>query len=256
MAFESRALSLPSHSRRSCGCRSLVRACPPRPRRQGAPRRPPHLQAHWRPRPRSHRSPPLTLGRRSRSGRRRHPPSPRGPHVDAARGWSPALRASILTAFERFPKQKKFSPLGPETRAQDRAAFAALRKALAASGNADPQGALVLRTLDAVDALYRWHEAVGSDRSQTIPGDEHVALNSVRDQAMAENLLWLLDRHASSRVVVWLAFASVLPARPRITTRRSAAGRHRLVGPSRSDAQDPGSAREGSRTLMPCGGGT
>ncbi|MBV9947804.1 MAG: erythromycin esterase family protein [Myxococcales bacterium] len=110
-----------------------------------------------------------------------------------------------MTRGYRFPKQKKFSPLTPETRARDRAAFAELRKALAASGSADPQRAFVLRTVDAVDALYRWHEAVGADRSQTIARDEHVALNNVRDEAMGENRLWLLDRHPSSRVVVWLA---------------------------------------------------
>jgi erythromycin esterase len=125
-------------------------------------------------------------------------------YADAAHAWSFEQRAKILEAFDRFPKQKKFSPLTPETRAHDRAAFAALRAALAGSGG-DRDRALAIRTLEAVDALYRWHEAVGADQSATIPWDEHVALNNVRDEAMAENILWLLEQNPRSRIVVWMA---------------------------------------------------
>ncbi|MFO0682008.1 MAG: erythromycin esterase family protein [Sandaracinus sp.] len=123
--------------------------------------------------------------------------------AEAAGVLDDAQRAALETAFERFPKTSRFAPLSPEDRAHDRAGFAALRARLAALGRAED--ALVLRTLDDVDALYRWHEAVGADRSTTIPWDEHVALNDVRDQAMAEDVLWQLERAPGRRVIVWVA---------------------------------------------------
>jgi erythromycin esterase len=125
-------------------------------------------------------------------------------YVDAAHAWSVEQRAGILQAFDRFPKQKKFSALTPEIRARDRAAFAQLRDRLARTGSG-PDRALAVRSIEAVDALYRWHEAVGADQSTTIAWDEHVALNNVRDEAMADNILWLLDQNPASRIVVWMA---------------------------------------------------
>jgi erythromycin esterase len=125
-------------------------------------------------------------------------------YVDAARAWSVEQRAAIIQAFDRFPKQKKFSSLTPEMRARDRAAFAKLRDSLIGAGGG-PDRAIALRSIEAVDALYRWHEAVGADQSTTIPWDEHVALNNVRDEAMADNILWLLGQNPASRIVVWMA---------------------------------------------------
>jgi erythromycin esterase len=125
-------------------------------------------------------------------------------YADAARAWSSELRARVVAAFERFPKNGKFTPLTPEARDRDRAAFAEVRAALAA-GPGGRERALAVRSLEAVDALYRWHQDVGADRSTSIAWDERVALNNVRDEAMAENVLWLLERDPASRIVVWLA---------------------------------------------------
>ncbi len=123
--------------------------------------------------------------------------------ADAAHVFSPELRAEVLAAFERFPKTSRFLPLSSETRSLDRASFAALRAAMVGAELTDRD--LVLQTLDDVDALYRWHEAVGADRSTTIPWVEHVALNNVRDAAMAANVLFQLERAPNRRIVVWVA---------------------------------------------------
>lgn len=149
-------------------------------------------------------------------------------HAEAAGVLDSAAREALTIAFDRFPKTSRFAPLSAEDRAHDRALFTALRDRLAALGR--PDDALALRSLDDVDVLYRWHEAVGADRSTTTPWDEHVALNDVRDEAMAANVLWLLDRAPAHRVIVWVACTHAARAETELDPSDTRVGAAALAG--------------------------
>ena len=131
------------------------------------------------------------------------------------RAWILALAERISAptidvkdAFEKFPKERSFREMTAESRGRDRASFAALRAHVAQSTDVDRS--LALRALDAVDALYRWHEDVGAEVSTKIPWDDRVALNNVRDAAMADGLKWLLEeRYPGHRIILWSASTHV-----------------------------------------------
>jgi erythromycin esterase len=120
------------------------------------------------------------------------------------------LLARIHDAFARFPKKKKFTPLTAAIRDGDRGAFRELGQKLASAGatagvdRADL--ALADRAIDGVIALYDWHESVHAETSTDIDWNHHPGLNAVRDRAMADNVLWLLERrYPGKRVILWTA---------------------------------------------------
>jgi erythromycin esterase len=115
-----------------------------------------------------------------------------------------SLAARMTTAFARFPKMQHFRLLSAEDRALDRQAFRDVLVALETRHDVQ-DFELLHRAVENVIGLYDWHEAVRADISTTIDWN-HNALNNVRDKAMADNLLWLMNvRYPGQKIILWLA---------------------------------------------------
>jgi erythromycin esterase-like protein len=120
-------------------------------------------------------------------------------------------RVDVERAFSRFPNAGKMQKLSREDRDDDRAAFTRLLAATSDSRQwlsrlPPAELALVRRSLRNVITLYDWHEAVRADVSTEIAWDDNIALNNVRDRAMADNLRWLShERFPNAKIIVWAA---------------------------------------------------
>jgi erythromycin esterase-like protein len=115
------------------------------------------------------------------------------------------LVAQMHIAFARFPKLRRFRLLDPVTRDTDRMVFERARER-APQIIAPSELVLVQRTLENIQVLYQWHQAVGADRSIEIDWDHHAAVNNVRDRAMADNIQWLLNtRYPGQKIILWTA---------------------------------------------------
>ena len=118
----------------------------------------------------------------------------------------PSLVARLAMAFGRFPKMTHFHALTVAERTLDRQTFRDVLTLLDENGRRDGEDAdLLHRAVENVIGLYDWHEAVHADVSTTIDWN-HNALNNVRDKAMADNLLWLMNtRYPGQKIILWLA---------------------------------------------------
>jgi erythromycin esterase-like protein len=114
------------------------------------------------------------------------------------------LVARLATAFARFPKMQHFRLLTVEDRTVDRQAFRDTLALLEKHRDVS-DFELLRRAVENVIGLYDWHEAVHADVSTTIDWSRN-ALDNVRDRAMADNLLWLMNvRYPGQKFILWLA---------------------------------------------------